>query len=416
MKLIPIAVLMTIASPLANSQEDTLSAMGHSGRYATHIATDKAGELANGIEDAGHAVAVPTKEAARSFWGFLSDVGNGMEKTKAIATGDGLTINTSVYSILLRQAERDNSPLKMLQKERDERQYRLKRAADETDRLNKLSKEYKDDAVKFQSNIATTLTGIADTAKKLEGWDKTHQDNLNKLIEEHKKLGSLTAGDGKARMGSHTMVSLNEGWTDLEDFIKKSPDSAKKIGLDTRLSSMKSLLAGASDRIQDKENQIMASTAKINEYAKVDEKLVASDEATMKRQMVLGTLNNSVNNLINQAEYSKNRAQLAFTHFNDIGKELAEKGVNAKDVKAAYKKNINSITTQYNETPIGIYVNSQIAKAMGSVCDLVANQCKEGSNAFLFDFLDDSSRFKFKSPSDGSVGAEKGAPVGNQSK
>jgi hypothetical protein len=249
---------------------------------------------------------------------------------------------------------------------------------------------------------------IAKTAKKLQGWDKAHQAKLDKFLDEHKKLGSLTAIDGDARLGSHTMTSLNEAWVDLEDAIKKSPTSAKKLGLDTRLKAMKSLLSGATTRIQEKENQIMATTAKINEFSKVDEKQVMSDEAAMKRQMILGTLNNSVNNLINQAEFSKARSQLAFSHFGEIERELAADGVQAGDVKNQYKKNSVALAAQYNNTPIGIYVNGQIAKAMASVCDLVNNQCKDGTNASLFDFLDDSNRSKFKGPTNDNVPAAKG--------
>jgi hypothetical protein len=402
MKLLPLAMIaaMTVPTAFAGDDEGYMSATGYAAGYAGHVTSDVAGQVMNGAEDVGHAVAVPTKQAARSVWGFLSDIGNGMEKSKAIATGDGVNINASVYSLALRQAERDNSALNTLQKERDERQYNLKRAQEETERLKKLSSDYKEDASKFQSNINTTLVGIAEAAKKMDGWDKAHQANLDQLIEEHKKLGKLTAEDGKARIGSQTLVSMNKAWVDIEDFVKKSPDAAKAAGLDTRMKSMSSLLSGATDRMQEKEKQMMAATAKINELSKIDEKKVADDEASMKRQMILGTLNNSVNNLITSAEFSKVRSQLAFSHFKDIEASMAEKGVKAGDVKNLYKKNINTLASQYNNTPFGLYVNSQIAKAMGSVCELVNNQCKDGTNSALFDFLDDSSRFNFKMPAD----------------
>ncbi|MGZ3787807.1 MAG: hypothetical protein ACXVLQ_04750 [Bacteriovorax sp.] len=416
MKLLPIAIAIAAVTPMARAEEDTLSAASHAVEYAAHVTEDKAGEFSNGVEDVGHAIAVPTKEAAHSAWGFLQDVGDGIEKNRAISSGDGLAINTSVYSLALRQAEKENTPLTTLQKERDERQYRLKRAQEETDRLNGIAKDYKEDAKNFQSNISSTLTGIAKAAKKLEGWDKAHQAKLDKFLEEHKKLGSLTAEDGNARMGDHTILSLNEAWVDLEDAIKKSPTSAKKLGLDGRLKAMDSLLSGATARIQEKENQIMESTAKINELSKVDEKQVANDEASMKRQMILGTLNNSVNNLINQAEFSKARSQLAFSHFGEIERELASSGVQSGDVKNQYKKNANALAAQYNNTPIGVYVNSQISKAMSSVCELVNNQCKDGMNASLFDFLDDTSRFKFKSPSDDSKPARKSNSSGTVTK
>ncbi len=413
MKLIPLTFSLAVLSTAAVAQEGNLSALTYSAQYGFDVAKDNAGEVNNAIGEAGHAIAVPTKQAARSVWGFISDVGDGIEKNKAISFGDGVLINTSVYSLALRQAERENTPLKTLQKDRDERQYRLKRAQAETERLNAIAKDYKEDASKFQSNIASTLDDIATTAKKLEGWDKAHQDKLDKFLQEHKKLGSLTAADGNSRVGSHSLVAMNETWTDLEDFIKKSPDSAKKIGLDTRLKTMKSLLSGASERIQDKENKLMAVTAKINELSKIDEKKVADDEASMKRQMILGTLNNSVNNLINQAEFSKVRSQLAFSHFDEIEKELMGKGLKKGDVKDEYKKNIQALANQYNNTPIGVYVNSQIAKAMGSVCDLVNNQCKEGLSSTLFNFLDDSSRFKFKNISPDESSTSKQTPEGN---
>jgi t-SNARE complex subunit (syntaxin) len=400
MKLLPLAVLLAVSIPTvihADEEEGTGSAIKYAAGYAADVTRDAAGNVINDLQDAGHAVAVPTKQAAKSAWGFLSDIGNGIEKSRAISNGDGVTINTSVYSLALRQAERDNTALKTLQKERDERQYNLKRAQKETERLGKLAEDYKDDAVKFSSNMMAALTGIAENTKKLEGWDKAHQEKMDKFLEEHKKLGTLTAQDGNSRVGSHLLASMSETWADLEDAIKKSPDSAAKLGLTARLKSMSSLLDGASNRITEKEAQMMAVTAKINEYAKIDEKQVANDEESMKRQMILGTLNNSVNNLITSADFSKVRAQMAFAHFGDIEKGMAEKGVKGGDVKEAYKKNSSALASQYNNTPFGVYVNGQIAKAMGSVCDIVANQCKDGTNAALFDFLDDSTRNNLKS-------------------
>lgn len=398
-KMLPMAMMMVLAVPsISYSQEEegTMSALGHTASYAATVSKDAAGNMSNALADMGHAVAVPVKEKSKSMWGFLSDVGNGIEKSRAVSNGDGVAINASVYSLALRQAERDNAALKTLQKDRDERQYSLQRAQKETQRLSDLTKEYKDDAVKFQSNVASSLIGIAESAKKMDGWDKAQQAKLDSFVSEHKKLGSLTAEDGSARMGSHALLKLNETWSELESFMKKSPEAAKSAGLTTRLKAMTTLLAGASDRIADREQKILVTTAKINELSKVNEFNVADEEAFMKRQMVLGTLNNSVNNLINSADYSKVRSQLAFAHFSEVEKEMEAKGVKAGDVKEQYKKNSVALASQYNNTPFGVYVNGQIAKAMGSVCDLVSNQCKEGMNSSLFDFLDDSSRSNFK--------------------
>jgi hypothetical protein len=396
MKLLPLAIVLVVMAPMAHTEEGYVDAAADAASYGGTIIKETAGDVGNTLEDAGHSFAGTTGKAAEAVGGFFSDVGDGFEKNRAIASGDGVSLNASVYSLALRQAGKDNLPLKTLQDGRDDRQYKLKRALEETDRLKGLASDYKTDASNFQSNIADTLKGIAKDAKKLKGWDKAHQVKLDKLLEEHKKLGSLTAADGSARVGSHTMVSFKEAWVDLEDAIRKSPTSASKAGLGLRLGAMSSLLSGATERIQGKENEIMATTAKINEYSKVDEKSEANDEASMKRQMILGTLNNSVNNLINQAEFSKARSQLAFSHFGEIEKALNGKGLQAGDVKNQYKKNINALTTQYNNTPIGVYINSQISKAMGSVCDLVNNQCKEGLNASIFNYLDDSGRTQYK--------------------
>lgn len=392
--------MVLLSFPVVTHSEDeegTGSAISHATSYAADVTKDAAGNIANAMADMSHAVAVPTKEKSKSVWGFLSDVGNGFEKSRAVSNGDGVAINASVYSLALRQAERENLPLKTLQKERDERQYNLKRAQKETERLTELTKDYKDDANKFQSNISSSLVGIAESAKKMEGWDKAHQDKLDAFVAEHKKLGSLTATDGAARVGSHTMLAMNETWSDLEAFVKKSPEAAKSAGLSGRFKAMTTLLSGATERITDREQKMMAATAKLNELSRINEGSVASEEESMKRQMILGTLNNSVNNLITSADFSKVRAQLAFSHFGDIEKEMADKGVKTGDVKEQYKKNSTVLANQYNNTPFGVYVNGQIAKAMSTVCDMVNNQCKEGTNASLFDFLDDSSRINFKS-------------------
>ena len=398
MKILPAAMLMVLAIPTVTmaQEEGTMSALGHAAGYTATIAKDTAGNMSNALADMGQAVAAPVKEKSKSIWGYLSDVGNGIEKSRAVSNGDGVAINASVYSIALRQAERENTTLKTLQKDREVRQSALQRAQKESQRLADLSKEYKEDAGKFQSNVMTTLVGIADSAKKMEGWDKAQQAKLDAFVSEHKKLGSLTAEDGAARLGTHAMLKMNETWSELETFMKKSPEAAKSAGLTTRLKAMSTLMVGASDRIAEKEQQILATTAKLNELSKVNESSVADDEAYMKRQMILGTLNNSVNNLINSADYSKVRSQLAFAHFSDVEKEMESKGVKAGDVKEQYKKNSTALAAQYNNTPFGVYVNGQIAKAMGSVCDLVSNQCKEGTNSSLFDFLDDSSRSNLK--------------------
>jgi hypothetical protein len=416
MKILSLAVLVALTAPAitcAQEDEGTMSAAAYAATYAGHVTRDAAGNVVNAVADLGHNIAVPVKEKSKSVWGFLSDIGNKFEKSRAISSGDGVEINSKVYALALRQAERDNTPLTTLKKEREERQYNLKRALDETNRLTDLAKDYKEDAGKFQANIETTMVGIAESAKKLQGWDKAHQAKLEAFVSEHKKLGSLTADDGSARVGSHAVIAMNETWSELEDFIRKSPESARSAGLNTRMSAMSSLLQGAGERISDREQKIMAITAKINELSKIDESK-ANDEESMKRQMILGTLNNSVNNLIMSADFSKARSQMAFAHFKDIEASMKDKGVKSGDVKDTYKKNSAVLASQYNNTPFGVYVNGQIAKAMGSVCDIVNNQCKEGTNSSLFDFLDDSSRSNYKSiipvPSDNERNGPGSAP------
>jgi hypothetical protein len=389
MKYFPLTLVLALSTSFAHAEEEgTWTATKYAGSYSGTVISDNAGAASGAIQDMAHAAYVPTKEAASSAWGYIVDVKDGVVKRSAIANGDGVSINASVYALSLRQAERENTDLKTLQKDREKRQYDLKRATEETARLEKLATEYKDAASKFQSNISATVDGIADSAKKLEGWDKAHQEKLDKLLADHKKLGSLTADDGKARTGEHTLVSMKESLSDLETFIKKSPDSAAKAGLTARLNTMSSLMEGAQSRLAEKEDQMRASTAKINELSKIDETQVAQSEQQMQRRMILGTLN--------QGEFSKVRSQLAFSHFKEIEKEMAAKGVKEGDVKKAYRGHAKEIAEQYNNTPMGLYVNGQIAKAMGTVCELVNNQCKEGSNAALFDFLDDTSRGNFK--------------------
>ncbi|MDD4974878.1 MAG: hypothetical protein PHY93_11040 [Bacteriovorax sp.] len=403
MKYFPLFLIFSLssASLLANEDEGYLSAGKYAGSYSGTIISDNAGAASGAIQDVAHSIAVPTREASSSAWGYIVDVKDGAVKRAAIANGDGVSINASVYALSLRQAERDNTPLKTLEKDKEKRQYEMAKSREEADRLQKLAKEYSEVATNFQLNMSASIEGIADSSKKLAGWDKEKQVKLDKLLADHKKLGTLTAEDGSARMGEHTLISMKETLTDLETFIKKSPDAAAKAGLTKRFSAMSSLMEGAQARLSEKENQMRVATAKINELSRTDENQVAETEANMQRKMILGTLNNSVTNLINSGDFSKVRSQLAFTHFKEVEKEMAEKGVKSGDVKKAYMAQTKELAEQYNNTPFGIYVNSQIAKAMGSVCDLVKNQCKEeGSNGALFNFLDDSSRgtFKVKSP------------------
>lgn len=398
MKLLPLTLAIIGMTTTGHCEEGYLSAAGSAIGYGWDVTKENAGDLANGLQDAGHVVAVPTKEVSKSVWGYVSDWFTGGSKKINEITGDGVGINADVFTLALREAQRENTKLNILQKEREERQYRLKRTIDESERLKGLSTDYKTDAANFQKNMVATVTDIANVAKKLEGWDEKHQANLKKLLDEHKDLGTLTSKDGEARIGSHVLISMREALTDLEDAIKKSPDSARKLGLDGRMGAMKSLFEGATVRIQEKEGEIANTMAKINKLSSVDEGKVANEEAYLKRMMILGTLNNSVNNLITQSEFSKNRSHLAFSHFSEIENDLKDKKIQAGDVKNAYKKNGVALASQYNNTPIGVYVNNQIAKAMGSVCELVNNQCKEGVNASLFDFLDDSSRTNYKIP------------------
>ena len=365
-------LLAGLSTSAWSGEEGYGSAIGSAASYSGTIIKDNVGEAVK-----------PTKGFLQSVWGYLADAGNGIEKQKALMSGDGVAINASVYSLALREAERRNEPLK-----------KMKQSQEEAKRLEGLARDYQEDARNFGSNISATLEELAQTAKKLDGWDKKKQDKLASLLQEHKKLGEQTATDGKARMGSHTIVSLSETFAELETAIMSSPDKAQSLGLSGRLGSMKSLLDGARTRLSTKEEQIMAATRTLNEL----EKEFGAGPEEMQRRMVLGTLNNAVNNLITQAEFSKNRAQLAFSHFSDIEKELASKGIKGGDVKKYYRddKNLKALTDSYNDTPMGVYVNSQISKAMGSVCELVNNQCKDGTNANLFNFLDDSGRSIFK--------------------
>ncbi|NOT80599.1 MAG: hypothetical protein HOP07_16550 [Bacteriovoracaceae bacterium] len=398
MKFLPIVLILSTISAPVFSQEGYGTAAHSALKYSGNIISDNAGDISNSVQDATRAVAKPTKSFLASIWGYISDAGNGIEKQKALATGDGVAINASVYSLALREAERKNEPLNQLKSKRDDTQYALKRSQDEAKRLEELAKAYKEDANNFGRNINTTLQEIASTATRLEGWDKQKQVKLSKLLDEHKKLGEETAKDGDARHASHTLTSLSETFAELETAVLKSPDQAQSIGLGGRLGAMKSLLQGAATRMGEKETQMLQSTRRLNELAQIDDKALAASQEDMQRKMVLGTLNNAVNNLITQAEYSKNRAQIAFSHFDDIEKELGVKGVKPGDLKKHYRddKNLLALTNTYNNSPIGVYVNSQISKALGSVCELVNNQCKDGTNTNLFNFLDDSSRSIFK--------------------
>ncbi len=417
-KIIPLVlVLATISFPTfasAGEDEGYMSATGYAGSYTGTVIQDNAGEAVNSVAGATRAVVKPTKSFLQTIWGYLSDAGNGIEKQKALVTGDAVAINASVYSMALRDAERKNEPLKKMKASKEERDESRELSIKEAKRLEDLARDYQLDATNFGKSISATLSDIAENATKLKGWDKKKQDKLAVLLAEHKKLGEATALDGKARIASHTTTSLAEMFAELETAVMSSPDQASSIGLSGRMGSMKSLLAGATKRLSDKEEQMLKVTRTLNELAQVDEKKLAATQEDMQRKMVLGTLNNAVNNLITQAEYSKNRAQLAFSHFADIEKELGVKGIKAGDLKKHYRddKNLKALTDSYNDSPIGVYVNSQISKAMGSVCELVNNQCKDGTNSNLFNFLDDSGRTIFKdritTPVDGEVESEGG--------
>lgn len=391
MKFFPLFLSLTII-PTSYSAENSKGAIATTARYAGNVLRDNAGELANSASNAYQIIASPTREAASFAWGFLSDVGNGLQKSRAIANGDGVEVNAKVYALALREAERQNQDLKTLQSDRERRQRDLKRAREETTRLEKLSADYKIDANNFQQNINTSLVEIASNAQKLEAWSPEHQAKLDAFVAENKKLGEATAADGKPRVGAHVLVGMSSAWANLEDAILKTNNTALRKVFSTKFSAMKSYLASANERIQDREAKIQESMKTINELSKINENGVADSEESMRRQMVLGTLNNSVVNLINDAEFSKVRSQLAFSHFADIEKQLGAKGVKPGEVKAAYMANKEALAAQYNETPIGLYVNGQISKAMSSVCEMVANQCQEKSQPDLLRVIDATPR------------------------
>lgn len=396
-KILPLAILVAISIPNVHAEdatEDTLTAGKHATGYAGLVIRDSANDLSNKVKSLARPVGDAILEGADVAGGFLSDLYEGGSKKYAISAGDGVTINARVYSLALRDAVKKNSELKMVESTRKEVKRNLEDAIKETDELKSYGEEYKDYAVKFQKNASGAVLDLVESTRKLAVKDKALQEKLDQFIADHKKIGSLTAEDGNARIGSHTLVSMNETLAQIKGFIERTPEAANSEVLKGRFNAMTSLLANATKNINDKEQKIATSIGKINFYSQFDDKRMAEDEEALKRQIILGTLNNSVNNLITNAEFSKVRSQLAFAHFNEIEKEM--KGVKAGDVKDQYKKNIGALSSQYNNTPFGVYVNSQIAKAMGSVCELVNNQCKEGTNASLFDFLDDTNRSNYK--------------------
>ena len=248
MKLIPIVLALTIFSPIG---------------FGADVLSEVSGSSDGGESESG---TVPTERTAKSTWGFLSDIGNGFEKRRAIMAGDGVAVSASVYAMALRQAERDNKDLKKLEKDRKEQEIKSKRVLEESARLAKVGKEYEEDAVKLQSNVSAALSEIAQTAVNLPGWTPAHQENLNKLLAENNKLGALKSSDGNDRIGTHALLSLKTAWVDLESFIKKNPDAAKKIGLDGKLKTMSSLLSGASQKIEEKEKSVCISTELVNLY------------------------------------------------------------------------------------------------------------------------------------------------------
>jgi chromosome segregation ATPase len=372
MKFIPLILLFsTVSFPIRAEQPDYFPA-----EYATSYST----------QDVTGAITRPIKSFSETIWGFIADTKDKMGMRAAEMTGDAVSISASNYSLALREAERKNEPLK-----------KLKSSQEEAKQLEDLAGEYKKDIEKFEKDIDATLQLVAQDAKAIKGRDQKKQEKLEKLLAERKKLGQKTAIDGDPRHGGHVLLSLSETFSELEMDIMNVPDRAKSIALGKRLEKMKTLLEGATVNLSETQKKMLVVTNRINELAK-DENGLPTTPEVMQRRMILGTLNNSVSNLITQAEFSKNRAQLAFSHFADLEKELASKGVKAGDVKKYYRdeKNLKALTDSYNDTPIGVYINSQISKAMGSVCELVNNQCKDGTNSNLFNFLDDSGRAIFK--------------------
>ncbi|MBY0414055.1 MAG: hypothetical protein K2Q18_07810, partial [Bdellovibrionales bacterium] len=341
MKILPLAVLVALSVPnviLAEDGDEPNGAIVTNVNYAKTVAKDNYKAAMNSLQDLGHKVYTKTAGFFDALGDSVSDVTDSFQTSRAISNGDGVEINARVYSLALRKAENAEGGVKQLKKDQQEREYSLKQAKKEVDGLADLSKDYKKVATDSAYNVGDALVGIAEQTQKLKGWDEAHQKKMDEFVKQHKELGKLTAEDGAGRVGEQMLLSMKESWTSLGDFIKKSPDAAKAAGLEVKFNNMSSVLVKSITRMTEKEGQILTSMGKINTLSKAIE-AGAIDEESLQRQTILGTLNNSVNNLITSAEFSKARSQLAFSKFSEIEDSMKKKGVKAGDAKEAYKKN-----------------------------------------------------------------------------
>lgn len=379
------------------------------GNYNATVLRQAGGDFLNAADDAAYNYLYkPGREVARNVGGFFSDVIDGSAKRMAVANGDAVSVNANAYLLTLRKEERENQELNKTASALEEQSRVYKKSEKEVERLKSLAEEYKVNAKEFQQNLGGAVKDLAETTQKIEGLSAAQKDQIAGFLKAHQELGKETAKSGDPKYLDHFAVSMSEMLSTLGTAVKGSQLGAQKKTLEGRIERMRDYMQSAATKFKQKELEITDATEKVNSSRSQLAKL-STDEQQLRREQVLSSLNNSVVGIINNAEFSKIRSQLAFAHFDDIAKELKDKGLNSKDVKKAYKERLSDITKQYNETPIGLYVNGQISKAMGSVCDLVANQCKDAADNKFFDFMDDSSRKSLKPTLETEIRTEKAA-------
>jgi len=307
-------------------------------------------------------------------------------------SSDPVKLAGALYSQELRAAKKANPEA---DKSADARVKR-KQDYDELQRLSKILDtsmgKYDDILNKSKTDSDLTLTQVFNQANSMKISDQASKEALKKAADDHAKLGALTAKDSDPRTFSQLSVSMKSNLQRFGAWLSSIPESAEKTILEKKLKLALSNASDSQEKLDALNTEILGVTNKMGQIENFDEKGALDNEFNLRRAMALSSLQNSVSNLVTHNDYKKSRLQLAFANFSDMEKEMMGKGVLAGDVKATYKNNIKKIAEQYNNTPIGLYVNDQIAKAISSVCDLVQNQCAEGSRGRVFDFLNDTSR------------------------
>ena len=375
MKLASVSVFILLGLSFAQAQDQS-----GTGTYNAAKINGAAARVVIAADETMNDISNAAQRGQTEFLSFMNGLSIGARLKTQEISGQTAAMAATLYAQELKklsdaETEKSNQSKQALR----QRENALKNIASLESSLAKHQKANEELKEKANAAMDEFLTAVEKRAEK----NKELKDKIQEIRLQREKLKNEKDTGKIAILKS----KLNEGIASLSQKTGSFFSGIRTSLLKQEYNNMARLVDNSQVEMDSITNEI-ADLAKVITNPPIEETVASPDEKSKLAMM------NAISNFLTNAEFAKMRADMAMTNFNDIDAALEKQGLKDAKSKDNFADQSDKIIEQYNNTPMGLYVTKQIARAMSGVCELVANQCKDGTSSDLFKFLNDSKSLK----------------------